>query len=330
MKILDNKRKLDKLIRKSKNIFIISHKNLDLDAIGSSIGMFNILEKKHKNCYLILEDKKHEAGVEKILNELEGCLNIIKTNKIKDKLYDNPKNNLLIILDTNKKSLLQSEEAVKYFDNIVIIDHHEYGKESLKNGLIIIDNNASSTCEMIATYMENKRIVLTPYYATLVLAGIVLDTNNFTLKTTKNTYYSAYYLACLGASPKKVQYLLKQDLKDYIQRQKLFANIEVLPDKIAFAKGTSEVIYRREDLAKVADTLLFFNNTEASFVIGKLKEDTVGISARSMGNFDINKVLSKLGGGGTQYNGAAQLDNATIYEAEKLLKKELKKLEGED
>ena len=328
MEIVKNKRKLNKYLKKANNIFIMAHKDLDLDALGSSIGMYTILTKKKKKCFLIIDDKEHELGVSKILKELEGCLNIIKSSDLDSKLDKNENKNLLLILDTNKKDLVQSEIALKKITKKVVIDHHSPGKTTIKDAFLIIDEEVSSTCEMITNLIETYDIELESYYATILLSGIVLDTNNFTLKTTADTYYSAYFLASLGASAKKVQYLLKQDLEEYTERQKLLTRIEILDNKIAFTKATPYTIYRREDLAKIADTLLFFNNIEASFVIGKIGKDTVGISARSLGNFDISAILEELGGGGDDYNGAVKFDKKNISEVEELLKKEIKKQEG--
>ena len=328
MEIVKNKRKLNKYLKKANNIFIMAHKDLDLDALGSSIGMYTILTKKKKKCFLIIDDKEHELGVSKILKELEGCLNIIKSSDLESKLDKSENKNLLLILDTNKKDLVQSEIALKKITKKVVIDHHSPGKTTIKDAFLIIDEEVSSTCEMITNLIETYDIELESYYATILLSGIVLDTNNFTLKTTADTYYSAYFLASLGASAKKVQYLLKQDLEEYTERQKLLTRIEILDNKIAFTKATPYTIYRREDLAKIADTLLFFNNIEASFVIGKIGKDTVGISARSLGNFNISTILEKLGGGGDDYNGAVKFDKKNISEVEELLKKEIKKQEG--
>ncbi len=324
MSIIKERKKLNKAVRKAKNIFLMAHKNLDLDALGSSIGMYMLLKRKKKQCYIILDDKNHEAGVEKILRELEGCLQIIKSENIEEYLYPRNSKNLLIILDTNKKELVQSKEILHKFENKLIIDHHDLGKTSIKDATIINDNKVSSTCEMITNLIEYYDVELESYYATILLSGIVLDTNNYTLNTTAETYYASYYLSSLGASAKKVQYLLKQNIEEYNERQKLMTNIETIDGKIAFTKATQHMQYRREDLAKVADTLLFFNNIEASFVIGKIGKDLIGLSARSLGNFDITKILEKLGGGGDTYNGAATFKNKTISKVEQDLKKYIK------
>ena len=329
MRIIDKKRELNKAIRGSKNVFLMAHKDIDLDALGSCIGLSTILGQKKKNCYIIIDDKNHELGVEKVLRELEGCIKIIKSEEVDRYLYPKLSKNLLIILDTNKTDLVQSKDILKKIEKKVIIDHHDTSKTTIKGALTIIDNEVSSTCEMIAELVEHYDVELEPYYATVLLSGIVLDTNNFTLKTTAETYYAAYYLSSLGASAKKVQYLLKQDIMDYTERQKLLADIQTINNRIAFTKATPYTIYRREDLAKVADTLLFFNNIEASFVIGKIGKDTVGISARSLGNYNISKILEKLGGGGDTYNGAARFEKTTISKVEQMLKKEIQDQEGE-
>lgn len=329
MKIVEKSKKLKKYIKRSKNIFLMGHKNLDLDALGSSIGMYVILQHQKKNCYLVIDDTTHELGVEKILKELDGCINVIKSSDVEKCMHKNNKKNLLLVLDTNKKDLVQSDKILKLFSKKVVLDHHKVGKTTINDAFLIVDEEVSSTCEMVTNLLETYDIEIDSYYATVLLSGIVLDTNNFMLKTTSNTYYSAYYLASLGASAKKVQYLLKQDLNEYTEREKLLSRIEILPDKIAFSKATPYITYRREDLAKIADTLLFFNDIEASFVIGKIGKDKVGISGRSLGNYDVSSILSPLGGGGDTCEGAAAFEKKSISAVEKLLKEEIKKQEGE-
>lgn len=328
MSIIKERRKINKALRKAKTVFLMAHRDLDLDALGSSIGMNLILKRKKKKCFIIIDDKSHEPGVEKVLRELEGCINIIKSEQIEEKMNKNNNKNLLIILDTNKSELVQSQEALKKFDKKIVIDHHDVGKTTIKDATLIIDNKVSSACEMIASLIEHYDVEIDSYYATILLSGIVLDTNNFTLNTTSETFYMSYYLTSLGASAKKVQYLLKQDLQEYTERQKLMSAIETIDGNIAFTKATPHTKYRREDLAKVADTLLFFNNIEASFVIGKIGKDTIGLSARSLGNYNIGKILEKLGGGGDTFNGAAKFEKTTISKVEQELKKLIKE-EGE-
>ena len=218
MGIINQRKELRKEIKKSSTIFLMAHKDMDLDALGSCIGLYTILTKKNKECYIIIDDKQHEMGVEKVLLELDGYLKIIKSENIEEKLNKRIKKNLLIILDTNKTDLVQSKDALKKFDRKLIIDHHDISKSTIKDAVKIIDNKVSSTCEMITELIEYYDVEVEPYYATVLLSGIVLDTNNFTLKTTSDTYYSAYYLTCLGASAKKVQYLLKQDLDEYADK----------------------------------------------------------------------------------------------------------------
>lgn len=329
MGIIQKRRIINKLVKKSKNIFLMAHKDLDLDALGSCIGMYMLLTKRKKQCYIIIDDRKHELGVEKVLRELEGCCKTIKSEDIDKYLYPRNQKNLLIVLDTNKEDLVQSNTVLNKIENKLIIDHHDAGKTTIKNAEMILDDEVSSTCEMITELVEFYDIELEPYYATVLLAGIVLDTNNFTLKTSSETYYSAYYLSSLGASAKKVQYLLKQDIVEYKERQKLLTGIETINNCVAFTKATQYTIYRREDLAKIADTLLFFNNIEASFVIGKIGKDVVALSARSLGNYDISKILESLGGGGDDYNGAARFEKTTISKVEERLKKAIKDQEGE-
>lgn len=329
MAIIKQRKDLTRAIKKSDTIFLMAHKDLDLDALGSCIGLNTILANKKKNCYIVIDDKSHELGVEKVLRELEGCITTIKSEDIEKYLNPKERKNLLIILDTNKTELVQSKEVLKKIDKKIVIDHHDTGRGTIKDATLIIDNETSSTCEMITELIEYYDVEIEPYYATILLSGIVLDTNNFTLKTNAETYYAAYFLTSLGASAKKVQYLLKQDIMDYTERQKLLADIETINNKIAFTKATPYTIYRREELAKVADTLLFFNNIEASFVIGKIGKDTIGISARSLGNYNISTILEKLGGGGDTYNGAAKFEKTTISKVEQRLKKEIDNQEGE-
>jgi len=197
-------------------------------------------------------------------------------------------------------------------DNVIIIDHHQPNKYTIKNALMVLDLDASSACEMVTELLYSSRIKVSSKVATAILSGIVLDTNNFVLKTDAKTYYAAYYLASLGASTKKVQYYLKQDIKDYIIRQQVITDVEVIDDKYAITTGNEKIKYKREELAKIATTLLHFSGIEASFVIGKNQDNNVGVSARSDGSLNVGKLMEKLGGGGDDHEAAAQIENESI------------------
>ena len=151
--------------------------------------------------------------------------------------------------------------------------------------------------------------------ATILLSGIVLDTNNFVIKTTKDTYKASYTLACNGADPAYVQYLLKQDFKKYTKSYKVISNAKKI-GKITYTIANSTIKYRREDLARIADTLLQFDKTEASFVVGRLEDDSIGISARSLGRINVGKLLEKFNGGGDENEAGARIDNISIKKVE--------------
>ena len=237
MRIIEQRKQLSKKIKKAKTIFIMAHQDLDLDALGSSIGFYSILEKMGKNCYLIIDDKRNELGVSKILKELDGCIGIIKGDDVCNHLYSRIGQNLLLILDTNKKELLQNQSVLDYFDeeHMIIIDHHDKGPTSLTAGLEIIDQEVSSTCEMVANLMECYQVKIDPYYSTLVLSGIVLDTNNFTLKTTEETYYAAYFSIRADEFDSDCMVFGKEKVKNKMKEIDLAGNNATTKDKNMYA-----------------------------------------------------------------------------------------------
>lgn len=315
MKIIDSYKQINKIIGQASSVFVVGHKDLDLDALGASLAMYHYISTL-KEVYFILDDKKMEAAVSKVIKELDGTIKFIDSSKaVKLKNGDS----LLVVVDTNKEYLLQDVILKEAFSNKIIFDHHEMGEGSMRNeNLVIVDTDASSTCEMVTEFLKLNNFMIDSYLATLLLAGIILDTNNYVLKTDSNTFYYSYYLTTCGANPSKVQYLLKQDLKKYIKRQKMVTNVKII-NHIAVTKGVQEDIYRREELAKTADTLLLFNNIEASFVIAKVDKNTIGISARSLGNINVGQVLGMLGGGGDLHEAAARIEGSTTNKVEKEL-----------
>lgn len=320
MGILERAKELRKVIKNHEVVFIVGHKDLDLDAIGASLGMAYIVRKFNREPYIIIDDEEFEPAVEKIIHQISK-MNIIKSNDILEKKKSK---NLLVIVDTNKSKLLQNSELVEEFEDVIVIDHHQPNPSSISDGLIMIDTESSSACELITELAYYYGIKLEPNIATTILGGIVLDTNNFVVKTRAKTYFAAYHLTSYGADPRKVQYYLKQDIKDYIIRQKVIIDVEIIDEQLAVTTGDESIKYKREELAKVADTLLQFHGITASFVIGKISDETIGISARSEGKIDVGILLEKLGGGGGAQEAAAQLNNTTIEHVKKQLYKILR------
>ena len=222
---------------------------------------------------------------------------------------DKLKDSILIIVDTNKAHLLQNDQIIHYFNHIIILDHHQESDQTIPNTIQIINEKASSACEIVTSLIEKYQVKLTPTTATHILAGIVLDTNNFIVKTTQETYLSAYYLTKQSANPKKVQSYFKQDIKEYLERQKVISKVKVIHDKYALIVAPEKSQYKREELAKIADTLLRFQNIEASFVLGNRIDGGIGLSARSEGNINVGEIAENLGGGGDNHDAAAQINN---------------------
>lgn len=315
MKILEYAKEIKRKIKNHKTIFIVGHKDLDLDAIGSALGIFSIVKSYHRQAYIIIDDEKLELGVKKVIDEVND-IPFIKSSNIKS-LKSN--SNLLIITDTNKINLLPNNNVLNEFSDVMIIDHHQTNEKSINKGLMIIDEETSSTCEMITELINNYKMFLQPEIATALLSGMVLDTNNFVLKTTSDTYYAAYVLTKLGASPKQVQSYLKQDINDYIIRQQAITNVDVVKGKYAITVGNINLIYRREELAKIADTLLQFSGIEASFVLGKTDKKMIGLSARSEGSIDVGNIAEALGGGGSIHEAASQINSNDLIKAKEEL-----------
>lgn len=317
----DYAKQIKKFIKKHKTIFIMGHKNLDLDAIGSALGMYSIVKKYHKQPFIVVDDEVLELGVKKVVDNQKN-INFIKSNQINSLKTDS---NLLIIVDTNKANLLSNEKLVEEFDEIIVLDHHQITEKTINKGLKVIEDEISSTCEIITNLIKECKVNIEKDIATAILAGIVLDTNNFSLKISENTYYAAYLLTKLGANPKQAQSYLKQDINDYIIRQQAITNINVLNNKFAITICHNDIVYRREDLAKIADTLLDFNGIEASFVIGRISKDTIGLSARSEGIIDVGNIAEDLGGGGNNYEAASQFENKDFTEIKEALLKAINK-----
>lgn len=322
MNINENSQELVNMITEASTIFLMAHKDLDLDAINSCIGIDYFLKKYKKKAYIIIDDKRKEPGVKKVLQNLDKKIKLIKSSIVINK---KDSKSILIILDTNKAKLTQNSDIIKQFDKIINIDHHDKSTESIQSSLSIIDSSASSTCEMIIELIENNNIELNSYISTLLLGGIILDTNYFKSHSTAKTFYYSYRLMDNGAKMCDINEWLKQDIKDYKRRQKIISTVKVIND-IAIAKGTQRSEYQKEEIAKTADSLLTFNKIKASFVIAKIDKNVVGISGRSNGSINVGKVLEQFNGGGSETEAAARIEDDNINNVIEKLSKLIRNL----
>lgn len=303
--------KLNQIIKEYDNFIIMGHKDPDLDSLGSSLGLCEIIESFGKKAYLFLNDKhleNYNANINQAVNKMEKdivCVNENTYKKIQGKV-------LLIIVDVHTQDRLEYSKLPDVFDTIVL-DHHIKNKKYLKNAkFLYIDSNLSSMSELITYYAEYLNIDLDNVIATILLAGIEIDTNGFNLKTTSRTYEAASTLMEMGADSILKQELLKESKEEYIKRANFIRNSFMINDNIAMCivYGVSNSM----ELAEIAEELLTFEDVEASFVIGKIEDNVIGVSARSLGEFDVSEIMKNMGGGGHNSNAATQIKDKTIKE----------------
>lgn len=295
---------INELIKNSSNVIITAHKDIDLDALGSILGMYYIVSNAKKNTYILIEDEKSEPEVRRALSKVSR-LDKIKPVKYFEIINEINDNTLLIIMDTNSSSRLQNIELLN-IKNKILLDHHIEDGESINNlSYKYIDSNQSSSTEIVMKIINELNIYIPTYVATIMLAGIYIDTNGFRIKTNENTHECAANLYKFEANIKELHYLLKQNFARYERRQKLILKAEFY-DTIAITTG-GKYLYDNAELAKSSDTLLTFNGVELAFSIARINKDNIGISARSLGNVDVQKIMSHFNGGGHRTEAATSI-----------------------
>ncbi|AEF18382.1 MULTISPECIES: DHH family phosphoesterase [Thermoanaerobacterium] len=285
------------LIEDSSNVLLMGHNFMDFDSLGAAIGMYRCAVSFGKDAKIILDKSNPaiETLLEKIEKDEEYANPFIDIGNAKNMV--NPKT-LLIVVDAHRPSYLTYPELINMVDRIVVIDHHRRGKEFIDKALLIyLEPYASSTCELvteISQYIKDK-IDLKPIEAEALLAGITVDTKNFTFRTGVRTFEAASYLRRKGADTISVKMLFQNDLKSYIIKSTIVKNAEITEEGIAIAVSPDET--DNVIAAQAADELLNIKGVQASFVVFK-RHDDVAISGRSIGDINVQVILEKLGGGG--------------------------------
>jgi cyclic-di-AMP phosphodiesterase len=315
---------LKDLITASDKVIIMGHKNPDMDSIGSSIGIYKVAQMNQKDAYIVLNTQEMDGAVHRLMEEIRHQEQLFsRFIGPEEALEISTEKTLLVIVDTHKPALVIEERLLNKIDNVVVIDHHRRGEEFIANPVLVyMEPYASSTAELVTEFLEYqpKRGKIEMIEATALLAGIVVDTKSFTLRTGARTFDAASYLRGQGADTILVQKFLKESVDTYIKRAKLIESVVFYRDGIAIAKGDEGDQHDQVLLAQAADTLLTMDGVAASFVIAKRNEGLIGISARSLGNVNVQVIMEKLQGGGHLTNAATQLTGISIAEAERQLK----------
>ncbi|MCM3123599.1 DHH family phosphoesterase [Mesobacillus sp. AQ2] len=314
---------LKELVIESDKVLIMGHKNPDMDAIGSAIGILKVAQLNKREGFIIYNKNEIDTGVQRLMDEIKQNEDLYSRFITPEQAYEIASDDtLLVVVDTHKPSLVIDEKLLNKIENVIVIDHHRRGEEFIKNPLLVyMEPYASSTAELVTELLEyqpkNGRIQMLE--ATALLAGIIVDTKSFTLRTGARTFDAASYLRSHGADTVLVQKFLKEDINTYIKRARIIENVYFYRDGIVIAKGSDDIYCDHVLIAQAADTLLTMDGVQASFVISRRAEATIGISARSLGEVNVQVIMENLEGGGHLTNAATQMYDLSTDEAETLL-----------
>ena len=304
------------------HVFVQGHRNPDLDAIGSAIGIVKIARIHGVKASVVLDVDHVNYDVGRLIAKMQAAgIDKDVFMSPKDALEEATDESLLVLTDHSKYSITYDPELYDRLKNrLIIIDHHRRGEEFPENPMLVyIEPYASSTCELVTEMIEYQpqggEGVLTDLEASAMLAGITVDSKEFSLRTGTRTFDAASYLRSIGADTQVVSELLKENIDNYLQRSHLVSTIDMIEPDMALLVGEENKIYDPIITAQAADTALSLEHVDASFALTRRSKDAVGISARSMGNVNVQVIMEKLGGGGHLSNAATQLKGITIEEA---------------
>jgi len=317
---------LAELVKESDNVIIMGHKRPDMDALGAALGVFHIAQSNGVEGYIVFDEKDITSGIEKLIEQIKKEENLWKffiRPEEAEAVYTS--RSLIVVVDTNRPSLVAHEPLLHRAEYKVVIDHHRRGEDFIDDPtLVYIEPYASSTSELVTELIEYqpKEKELLTVTATALLAGIIVDTKSFALRTGSRTFDAASYLRLKGADSVLIQQFLKEDLQTVIKRNKLIERAYMFKDTIAIIVA-DEQFYDQVMIAQTADQLLTIDQVKAAFVIAHRDEETIAISARSLGDVNVQLIMEQLDGGGHLTNAATQLVDISLEEAEQLLQEKI-------
>ena len=321
------------IVSDSDKIIVMGHRRPDFDAIGACVGIYTFAKFLNKECYIILNDSDRDETIQKVMFEIDNLdeqLSRVFVNSDEAWELMTPQTTLIVV-DTSDASRVLDAAILSKANRKVVIDHHRRGEDIITNPLLTyIEPYASSASELIAELIEYQTKIekISPIAATIMLGGIVVDTQNFSIRTGSRTFDAAAYLRSNGADPTKVKTILKEPFENFMNRVEIINNSIQKSPEIIMAKAPENKYYTNVMLAQSADLLLTLKGIECSFVIGYLDEGKVGISSRSLGNINVQLIMEELGGGGHLANAATQIEGINLDEALERLNDAIDKVLG--
>ncbi|MCE0741695.1 cyclic-di-AMP phosphodiesterase GdpP [Bacillus inaquosorum] len=317
---------LKEIVSESSNVIIMGHKFPDMDSIGAAIGILKVAQANNKDGFIVIDPNQIGSSVQRLIEEIKKYEELWSRFITPEEAMEiSNDDTLLVIVDTHKPSLVMEERLVNKIEHIVVIDHHRRGEEFIRDPLLVyMEPYASSTAELVTELLEYqpKRLKINMIEATALLAGIIVDTKSFSLRTGSRTFDAASYLRAKGADTVLVQKFLKETVESYIKRAKLIQHTALYKENIAIASlpENEEEYFDQVLIAQAADSLLSMSEVEASFAVARRDEQTVCISARSLGEVNVQIIMEALEGGGHLTNAATQLSGISVSEALERLK----------
>lgn len=307
---------LSDIVKESDKVMVMGHTKPDFDALGGCVGIYEFARLNNRECYIVLNDSDKDETITKIMNEVEKDDHFDGVFIDSDTAwsYMTPQTSLVIV-DTSDSERVLDVALLNKATKKIVIDHHRRGENIIANPLLTyIEPYASSASELISELLEyearGKSINNTS--STIILGGIVVDSQNFATRTGSRTFDAAAYLRSNGADPIRVKTILKEPLENFINRTEIISLAKKIRENILVSLAPSDKYYTNVMLAQCADALITIKDVEASFVIGKLDSEKIGISARSLGNINVQMIMERLGGGGHLANAATQIEEQNI------------------
>ena len=302
---------LMELIGQSSRVFVMGHKNADLDAIGAAVGVCCLCRKKGKKVNIVVDLQRNAA--QKLLEEIraaEEYADVFITPQEALVLCDN--SSVLVVVDTNRPDQVESPELLETISRICVIDHHRRAADYIDPVVMSFHETYASSASELVTELLQYAVETTdilPIEVKSLMAGICLDTKSFNVRTGERTFEAAAFLRRLGADTVEVKKLLQNDFQDTIAKYQIIKNARLYRQELAIvplSTGTTRVL-----AAQAADELLNISGISASFVLYP-DGDTVYLSARSIGSANVQMILEPLGGGGNTATAGAQISGKSI------------------